>query len=198
MPVLILVKHALPQIDPTVPANQWRLSEEGQHCSQALAQRLAQYRLDLIFSSVEPKAIETAHIVATALEKSIEAVEGLHEHDRNSVGFLEKKKFEASVAQFFNQPGLLTFGNETANQAHHRFSRAVMGIIEKYADKNIALITHGTVLTLFVSRLVGVEPFAFWKDLGLPSWVVLSHPDLGLRSVCKSINNEDANGDHRS
>ena len=198
MPVLILVKHALPHIDSMVPANQWRLSEEGQHFSQVLAQRLEQYGLDLIFSSVEPKAIETAHIVATTLEKSVEVVEGLHEHDRNSVGFLEKKKFETSVARFFNQPGLLTFGNETANQAYHRFSRAVMGIIEKYADKNIALITHGTVLTLFVSRLIGIEPFAFWKDLELPSWVVLSHPDLGLRSVCKSINNETANGGHLS
>ncbi len=194
MPVLILVKHALPQIDPTVFANQWRLSEEGQRFSQVLAQRLAQYELDLIFSSVEPKAIETAHIVATALEKRVEVVEGLHEHDRNNVGFLEKKKFETSVVQFFNQPGLLTFGNETANQAHHRFSRAVMGIIEKCAHKNIAIITHGTVLTLFVSRLLGIEPFAFWKNLELPSWVVLSHPDLGLRRICKSINNEDANG----
>ncbi|RKU20963.1 hypothetical protein C6500_07430 [Candidatus Poribacteria bacterium] len=198
MSVLVLVKHALPQIDPMVPANQWRLSEEGQHFSQVLAQRLAQYELDLIFSSVEPKAIETAQIVATALEKPFEVVKDLHEHDRNSVGFLEKKRFEASVAQFFNQPDLLTFGNETANQAHHRFSRAVMGIIEKYTDKNIVLITHGTVLTLFVSRLVGIEPFAFWKDLELPSWVVLSHPDLGLRSVCKSINNENANGGNRS
>ena len=198
MPLLILVKHALPDIDSMVPANQWRLSKEGQHFSQVLAQRLAHYELDLIFSSVEPKAIETAHIVATALEKPVGVVEGLHEHDRNNVGFLEKKKFETSVAQFFNQPDLLTFGNETANQAHHRFSRAVMGIIEKYADKNIALITHGTVLTLFVSRLIGIEPFAFWKDLELPSWVVLSHPDLGLRSVCKSINNENANGGHRS
>ncbi|MDE0690164.1 MAG: phosphoglycerate mutase family protein [Candidatus Poribacteria bacterium] len=198
MPTLILIKHALPQIDPTVPANQWRLSEEGQCFSRVLAQRLAQYELDLIFSSVEPKAIETAHIVATALEKRVEVVEGLHEHDRNSVEFLEKKKFEASVFQFFNQPGLLTFGNETANQAHHRFSQAVMGIIEKYPDKNIALVTHGTVLTLFVSHLVGIEPFAFWKGLALPSWVVLSHPDLSLRSVCKSINNENANGDNLS
>ena len=193
MSVLVLVKHALPRIDPMLPANQWKLSEMGQHFSQVLAQKLAQYELDLIFSSVEPKAIETARIVATTLEKPVEVVESLHEHDRNNVGFLEKKKFEASVAQFFNQPDLLTFGNETANQAHQRFSRAVIGIIEKYVDKNIALITHGTVLTLFVSRLVDIEPFTFWKDLELPSWVVLSHPDLGLRSVCKSINNENAN-----
>lgn len=187
MPLLVLVKHALSQIDPKVPANQWRLSEKGQHLSHMLAQQLAQYELDLIFSSVESKAIETARIVATTLEKRIKVVEGLHEHDRSNVGFLEKKTFEASVARFFNQPDLLTFGNETANQAHHRFSRVVTETIKKCENKNIALITHGTVLTLFVSRLAGIEPFAFWKDLDLPSWVVLSQPDLELVSVCKSI-----------
>ncbi|MDE0013893.1 MAG: histidine phosphatase family protein [Candidatus Poribacteria bacterium] len=151
MSTLILVKHSLPQIEPEVPANQWRLSEEGQRRVQVLAQKLAQYELDLIFSSIEPKAIETAHIVAAALEKQVEIVEDLHEHDRRNVGFLEKQRFEASIAQFFAQPDVLTLGNETANQAYHRFSRTVVGITEEYADKNVALITHGTVLTLFVN-----------------------------------------------
>ena len=188
MPILILVKHALPLIDPAVPASQWQLSEAGQAGAQVLTQKLATYHPDLIFSSAEPKAIETAHIVATVLDKQVEVVEGLHEHDRRNVGFLEKRKFEASIAQFFDQPDQLTLGTETANQAYHRFSKGVTGIIERYPDKNVVLITHGTVLTLFVSRLAGIEPFPFWKDLDLPSWVVLSQPDLGLVSVHNHMN----------
>ena len=74
MPLLILVKHALPQIEPTIPAKQWRLSEEGQHLSRVLARKLVHYELDLIFSSVEPKAMETAHIVATTLEKPMRSL----------------------------------------------------------------------------------------------------------------------------
>lgn len=194
MSTLILVKHSLPQMEPEVPANQWRLSEEGQHRAQVFAQKLAQYELDLIFSSIEPKAIETAHIAAAALEKRVEIVEDLHEHDRRNVGFLEKQRFEASIAQFFAQPDVLILGNETANQAYHRFSSAVVGITEEYADKNVALITHGTVLTLFVSRLAGIEPFPFWKNLDLPSWVVLSHPNLSLMSVCQSIDTKNSRG----
>ena len=191
MPTLILIKHALPQIDPTVPANQWRLSEEGHRRAQVLAQNLAKYSLDLIFSSVEPKAVETAQVVGDALDKQVEVVEGLHEHARCNVKFLDKEKFEESVAQFFAQPDVLTFGSETADQAYHRFSRAVVGITAKYPNNNLALITHGTVLTLFVSRLAAVAPFLFWRDLELPSWVILSHPDLELVKVFKSINDPE-------
>ena len=191
MPTLILVKHALPQIDPTVPANQWRLSEEGRVRARVLAQNLAQHRPDLIFSSVDPKAVETAQIVGDALDKPVEVVEGLHEHDRRNVKFLDKKEFEESIAQFFAQPDVLTFGNETADQAHHRFSQAVAGITAKHPNNNLALITHGTVLTLFVSRLAAVAPFLFWRDLELPSWVVLAHPNLELVKVFKSINDPE-------
>lgn len=187
MPTLTLVKHSLPQINPTVPANQWPLSEEGRVLAQMLAQQLAKHSPDLIFSSVEPKAVETAQIVGDALNKPVEVVEGLHEHDRRNVKFLDKKKFEASIAQFFDRPDVLTFGNETAAQAYHRFSRAVTAITARYSDSNVALITHGTVLTLFVSRLTAVAPFPFWKDLELPSWVVLSHPNLELVKVFKGI-----------
>ena len=94
-----------------------------------------------------------------ALDKPVEVVEGLHEHARCNVKFLDKEKFEESVAQFFAQPDVLTFGSETADQAYHRFSRAVVGITAKYPNNNLALITHGTVLTLFVSRLAAVAPF---------------------------------------
>ena len=191
MPTLILIKHSQPQIDPTIPANQWQLSAEGHRRAQVLAQKLAKYELDLIFSSVEPKAVETAQVVGNALDKPVEVVKGLHEHARCNVKFLEKDKFEESVAQFFAQPDVLTFGSETADQAHHRFSQAVAGISAKYPNNNLALITHGTVLTLFVSRLAAVAPFPFWKDLELPSWVVLAHPNLELVKVFKSINDPE-------
>ena len=187
MPTLTLIKHSLPQINPTVPANQWRLSEEGRVRARVLAQKLAPHSPDLIFSSVEPKAVETAQIVGKVLDKPVEVVEGLHEHDRRNVKFLDKRKFEASIAQFFAQPDVLTFGDETADQAYHRFSQAVAGITASYSDSNLAFITHGTVLTLLVSRLTAIAPFPFWKGLELPSWVVLSHPDLALIKVFKSI-----------
>jgi hypothetical protein len=52
MPHLILVKHALPAIIPTLPANQWHLSEGGRAQCALLADQLATYVPDTLVSSV--------------------------------------------------------------------------------------------------------------------------------------------------
>jgi broad specificity phosphatase PhoE len=53
-------------------------------------------------------------------------------------------------------------------------------ILERYADENVAVVVHGTVITLFVARYAEVEPFGFWKRLGLPSFCVLTSIPLRL------------------
>ena len=168
MSVLVLVKHSLPVVDPDVPAREWRLSDEGRIRSRILGEELGGYELDLVVSSDEPKAVETAEIAARVLNVPVEIVEGLHEHERGNVGFLEKERFERSIERFFRRPEDLVFGDETADQAHDRFSNAVNGLSDRFRHRNIAIVTHGTVLSLFVSRISDIEPFALWNG-----WVCL-------------------------
>ncbi len=185
---LILVKHSLPEIVPNVPSQQWHLAEEGRLRCKSLADRLAAHHPDVIVASVEPKAVETAQIAANLLGKPFETAEGLHEHDRSNVGLFESKvQFEAAVADFFEKPQSLVLGRETADQAYQRFAKAVAGVIDRYPNDNVAVITHGTVITLFVTRTAGLEPFPFWKRLGLPSFVVLSLPGLDLLETVEQI-----------
>lgn len=183
MSVLVLVKHSLPAIDPDVPAREWRLSDKGRVCSRILGEELYRYDLDLVLSSTESKAVETAEIVAGALDIPVEIVKGLHEHERANVRFLEKERFERSIGRFFSRPDDRVFGEETADEAHDRFSNAVNGLSDRFRHRNIAIVTHGTVLSLFVSRISEIEPFALWKQLGLPSWIVLSRSDLRVVDV---------------
>ena len=187
MQTLILVKHSLPKIDPSVPAKDWHLSEEGCVRSRILGEELDRYDLDLVISSIELKAMETAEIASGLLKTPMVIVEGLHEHDRSNVGFLEKERFEQSVSHFFARPADLVFGEETADSAHDRFSKAVYELSDRFPRVNMALVTHGTVLSLFLSRISELEAYALWKQLGLPSWVVLSRPDLGVVEVCRNI-----------
>lgn len=188
MPELILVRHSLPEIVSTLPANQWSLSEAGRRRCKPLADRLVAHHPDVIVTSVEPKAVETGRIVADLLDRPWETMEGLHEHDRRDVGFFEsRERFEAAVAEFFAQPGRLIFGRETADQAHQRFGQAIAGVLERYPDQNVVVVTHGTVMTLFVARAAGLEPFPFWKRLGLPAFVVLSLPGLEVLTVVEDV-----------
>jgi broad specificity phosphatase PhoE len=187
MPKLILVRHSYPDIKPARPANCWSLSETGRGRCKPLADKLAGYQLDVIVTSVEPKAIETGQIVAGLLGKPCETAQGLHEHERRDAGFGSKEQFESSVAEFFARPGELVFGGESADQAHKRFSQAITNVIERYPHQNVAVVSHGTVMTLFVARAAGLEPFPFWKRLGLPAFVVLSCPQFDLLTIVEDV-----------
>lgn len=192
---LILVKHSMPEIDPSVPAPQWHLGELGRARSELLADKLSEYPLDVIVSSVEPKAIETAQIVANRLHKPFETGDGLYEHDRSNVPFLGKEELESRVMEFFNQPSELVLGLETADQAHERFSNAVARTRGKHPQKNIAIVAHGTVITLFVSRFTMQDSFDFWTRLGLPSFVILNvnvSPNGDKQSAYREFENSTA------
>jgi len=184
---LILVKHSLPEIVPTLPASQWRLSASGQVRCKTLAERLESYLPDIVISSIEPKAVETAQIIARKMDRPFHTSEGFHEHDRTDVEFLAKKQFESKVSDFFKHPDKLVMGRETARQACERFSKALTSVEMEYPNKNIVIVSHGTVMTLFVEKITGLEPFSFWKRLGLPAFVVLSRPGYKLVITVESV-----------
>lgn len=170
---LILVKHSLPKVVESVPAREWHLSDEGKLRSELLAQRVASYRPEVLVSSVEPKAIETAQIISNELKLESISIDNLHEHDRSETPYLGRDEFQSVVREFFSKPDELVFGNETANEAHSRFSRAMHPVLEIHKNRTIAIVAHGTVISLFVSRLTGISDILLWSELGLPSFVLL-------------------------
>jgi len=185
MQLLILVRHSQPEIDENIPAREWNLSAEGRTRAERLADRLKQYQPECVISSVEPKARETAEIIAGRHGLSFHVVEGLHEHDRSNVQYLDKTDFQTAVQEFFGRPDELVFGSETADEAHERFQRALQSALTRFLDKTLAVVSHGTVMALFVSRLVGVSAMSLWNEFGLPSFVVL---DMQSNSIIAKDN----------
>jgi broad specificity phosphatase PhoE len=170
---LILVKHSLPEIRKDLPAREWTLSKEGFFRARQLAESLSPYRPQILASSPEPKAVETAGMIARRHQLSLNIYHDLHEHDRSHVSYLSGVDFDRSVREFFTYPDKQVFGSETAHKAHERFSNAVHSLLNIYKDKRIVVVSHGTVISLFVSRLTGGSDYSLWKDLGLPGFVVL-------------------------
>ncbi len=170
---LILVKHSLPALEPGVPSCEWLLSEVGRARCIPLAERLAAYRAAVVVASPEPKATETGQIVAARLDLPMEVIAGLHENDRTGLGWLGSAELEATIARFFAQPERRSMGNETA----------VGAVCARHPYETIVVVAHGAVITLFISRLTGQEPFPLWKRLGLPSFIVLSLPDHTVRTI---------------
>jgi len=182
---LILVKHSLPEIKEDTPAREWSLSEEGQVRARTLVEKLIPYQPEFIVSSVEPKARETAAILAENLGLEFQEVAGLHEHDRSGSPYHSKDEFQHLVQEFFAKPTELIFGNETTDVALGRFRHAVDFVLNLYGEKNIVVVAHGTVISLYVSWLTGCDGYDLWKELGLPSFVVL---DIQSKSLIETVN----------
>lgn len=170
-----------------MPPSLWRLTEAGRMNCTPVAEHLAAHHPDIIITSAEPKAAETAQIVADILGRPFEISEGLGEHDRSNVEFLSTERFEAAVAEFFREPRRLVFGRETADQAHSRFAGAVDRIVADHPGKTVVLVTHGTVIALYVARGPALDPLPLWKRLGTPAFVVVSLPERQVPKIVDRV-----------
>jgi 2,3-bisphosphoglycerate-dependent phosphoglycerate mutase len=173
MTELVLVKHAPPEITRDVVPGRWVLSEEGRRRCDWLAGELRTKRVSRLYSSLEPKALETAALVALRIGLTLEPWLNLHENDRTGFGFQKADELRRRLREFFERPAQLTIGNETANGALQRFAEAVAEILSRSQGRNSAIVTHGTVLSLFVAHHNAIRPFDLWERLGMPSYVAL-------------------------
>lgn len=180
---LVLVRHSQPRIEPDVPAAEWRLSELGRRRAESMAARLRDYGANRIWCSREPKAVETAEIVGSTLGLPTRIRDGLEEHHRQSVPFFATtQELEQAIEEFFSQPSRLVLGTETVSQARDRFSAAIAAVLEAESGDAI-VITHGTVMTLYLAPMADIRPMRFWRELQTPCLVEVELSDMRVGPI---------------
>ncbi len=185
---LYLIKHAMPVKQAERPSREWVLGEEGRAAAARLAGRLAGEGIVRFVCSREPKARETGAIMAGALGVPCEEAEGLHEQEREGAPFFaDPAEFDAAMRELFARPGERVFGRETGDEAAARYAAALERVIGGVdGDGGLAVVSHGTVMTLFIARHDRVDAFELWRSLGLPSSAVLSLPGLRLVEIIQT------------
>jgi broad specificity phosphatase PhoE len=180
---LILVRHSAVAQIPGVPSHEWKLSADGRSLSRHFALQLAPHNLNTFITSEEAKARETGEIMAGILSLPCQTAPGLQEHARQTMPYYERvADFTAAIAHFFAHPDELVLGEETAAQALHRFETAVQHILKAHPVGNLAIVTHGTVLSLFLHHHnPNLDVFEFWQKLTLPCAFVTAVPHFPLR-----------------
>ncbi len=149
------LSHPQVLVDPAKPVPEWSLNELGKSRVEALARSVALIGTQLIISSAETKAIETASPLAEALSCCLEIREKMHENDRSATGFLPPDEFEAVADQFFAHPDRSVLGWETAQSAQSRIVREVRKCLREHADGDVLFVGHGGVGTLLYCHLSG-------------------------------------------
>ncbi len=172
---LLLIKHAMPVIQPHLPASIWTLSDNGRQRARLLGVDLKEYHLEKIYSSDELKAQATAEEIASVLKIPSKIVAGLHEHERGADDWMNSKHiFIASIKYMLEHPDVLSFGRETADETLQRFESAVAKLCANNQGSDVAVVAHGTVISLLVSKWTGLPPFPIWRCLELPDTVLLT------------------------
>ena len=184
---LILIKHAAPEVVPGAPPEQWRLSERGRLLCAPLAEAVRPHGPAVVVASTEPKAAETGESVASALGVPFETAPGLHEHDRSNVPHMPSREFISAMELFFRRPQERVLGRESADAAEARFREAVTRVLDAHPVGNVAVVSHGTVIALLVAKASGQGPFRLWRELGLPSFVVLRLPEMAVEQTVASV-----------
>src|SRR5262249_7825431 len=154
-----LIKHAAPLVIPGTPPEEWKLSDKGRESCVALADALREHAPAVIVSSDEPKANETAQIVASRLSVPSETAADLHEHDRSNVPHMRSGEFISHMEVFFRKRDERVLGRETAREAEDRFADATDQVLQKHSQGNVAVVSHGTVIALFLAEHGGKHPF---------------------------------------
>ncbi|MBP2019644.1 broad specificity phosphatase PhoE [Symbiobacterium terraclitae] len=177
---LYLVRHARPHMDPTRHHSEWSLDPAGEPELKQLASLphwSAAYR---IVSSEEPKAFQTAAYIAGFNHlPPPETVADLGELHKASF-VPNHDEVMAALFRFPDRPA--AEGWETAGAALARFVRAITALPEDARGRDLIVVSHGTVLSLYLSHLQGqgrVNP-ADWARIRMPDYCVVDTRSMRL------------------
>lgn len=150
------LRHGATQRDINLPISQWNLSEKGEEQARKLAQQGVFDEIDVIFSSSEEKAYQTAKPIADKLKKDIIQIKEISELNRDKGGFMEAEEYEQAVKYTLEQLDKSVHNWETAIHALERFSKKIEEIDTQYTNRKILIVGHGFTINLYFAKLLGV------------------------------------------
>lgn len=168
MNTLYLVRHAHTQ-QTALPVETWPLSDLGRQQAQKLAALPFWQDVQIICSSAEPKALQTAQIIAAQRDLPVEPIWDLRELRRPGNPVLD---YEAAVQAVLENPTSSVNGWEPAGEAQTRIVTAIERLLILHQDQTLAVVSHGLVLTLYLAYLTDTAPtLELWQSLPFASAV---------------------------
>ena len=165
--MIFLVRHGRPLAEPGLLPSAWELDPAGFDDLWALRESGRLPQRARWFSSPEPKALATAHLLT---DTEIGVVEGLREQVRDTPDRIDD--FEATVRRAFAEPDTPAYdGWEPLAVARDRVVTVVRGLLDEHPGEDLVLVGHGTAWTVLVAELTGAPP-------DLDRWAALAMPDV--------------------
>ncbi len=169
---LYFLRHAETKVNLSKPAREWPITKAGVLAARELAASEKFSEINGIIHSSELKAKQTAEAFTEGLDVQMYQLTGLDELARNHEGKLNDEEYRERVHRTFNDPEKNVPGWESGASALKRFEDAVRKADIMFHQKNVLIVSHGLVLTLYFCKLKGLEGIAYerWKQLEFLAW----------------------------
>lgn len=176
MSKLYIVRHSIPATDPSVAAEHWPLSEAGIRAAQQLSRLPCWQDVEIIYSSPEPKALQTAEEIARPWDKKVIIEPDLRELQVKQV-WLGNADFLKKVGDYLEGADDPDF--EPYDQAQQRIVSCMQRLVQSPPGRSIAVVSHARILVAFFSHL-------FSRRVGRHEWRSIKMPDLAIVDLVKA------------
>jgi len=169
---LYFLRHAETKVNLSKPAREWSITKDGALLVKELATSEKFSEIDGIIHSSEEKAKQTADAFAEGLDVQMYQLSGLDELARNHEGKLNDEEYRDRVYRTFSDWEKNVPGWESSASALKRFEDAVRKVDVMFHRKNVLIVTHGLILTLYFCKLKNFQAIAYerWKQLKFLAW----------------------------
>jgi broad specificity phosphatase PhoE len=167
---LYVVRHAAVTIRRDVPLPQWHLSPEGRAAAEALAEEPYWAEIAALYTSAEPKAVGTAQRIAARHGLPIRIDPDLREVDGRT---WVAEGYREQVRRYL--AGEPVDGWEPREAALARVGSCIDGVVAANEGADVAVVSHGLVLTLCLAGLLDLDATASFE-----LWTRLRFPDVAV------------------
>jgi broad specificity phosphatase PhoE len=164
---VVLVRHAMPEIQPDLPAERWRLGDDGRAAARELAGSLP--RGPFALTSDEPKAQQTAEELVAVCGGTLAVDARVAETRRPHVWDVNFRELARQYVAGRQHPGW-----EPHDAVVGRFDAAVRAGLGARHGAPLVVVTHGQALTLWLRSVGAIDDAPrFWSELEFPdAWTV--------------------------
>ncbi|UCE10248.1 MAG: histidine phosphatase family protein [Candidatus Thorarchaeota archaeon] len=169
---LYFLRHAETSIVYELPPSKWPLSGKGREQAVKLALLGTFDEVDVLISSEEPKAYQTAGPLAIKCKVPIIQDPYFNELNRDHGLMMTTAGYRQAIHRALVNPDHEELGWEKPRAALKRFLAGVANVESRYNSDKILVVSHGVVLTLYFSHLLGIEEHSpeRWDNLGFCDW----------------------------
>lgn len=166
---LVLIRHSKSLVNPDVPINTWGLADEGIALAKKMQENKAVQEIQVIYSSLQPKALETAILATKNRGVPLRTDDRLTEITSFTKQFVDLITLEKNTKDFYTKNDVSFFGGETQEEALKRFNQAIEEIVAKEKEvETIGIASHGATLTCFAAQFIEKDPYEIITNLGQP------------------------------